>query len=152
MRRKEKEDRPDNILLVLGSMLFYGKPIEGRTRLQKIVFLLKTKYGLPFDFDFKPYYYGPYSEELSDVISLLRALGFAEEKIDSLGLDKIRYDYFLTEKGKRYFEQFSRSREKNMEEVVEKLRRNISELSSCPTPKLILEAKSLMKVKSIGSA
>jgi uncharacterized protein YwgA len=148
MQRKEKEVTPNNILLVLASLSLYGKPIEGRTRLQKIVFLLKNKYGLPFSFDFKPYYYGPYSEELSDLVSLLRALGFAEEKTDHFGLDQIRYDYVLTEKGKGYLEKYSKASGKDTKQTIRKLRRCISKLSLLPTPELISEAKSLMKIKS----
>jgi uncharacterized protein YwgA len=148
MQGKEKGATPNNILLILGSLSFYGKPIEGRTRLQKMAFLLKNKYGFPLNFDFKPYYYGPYSEELSDLVSLLRALGLAEEKTDYFGLGKIRYDYVLTEKGKEYFEKFSKASGKDTKQTIRKLRGCISELSLLSTPELISEAKSLMKIKS----
>jgi uncharacterized protein YwgA len=147
MTEKEKETAPDDIILILGSLLLYGKPVEGRTRLQKIVFLLKDKYEIPFSFDFKPYYYGPYSEKLSDMVSLLRALDLTEEKADYFGLGKIRYDYFLTQKGKEYFAKYSKVSGKDTKEAIRKLKEAVPKLKSLPTIELISEAKSLMGTK-----
>jgi len=148
MTGKEKETVSNNILLLLASLFFYGKPIEGRTRLQKIIFLLKNRYEIPFNFNFKPYYYGPYSEELSDLVSLLRAFNFAEEKIEYFGFGKVRYSYALTEKGEKYFAEFGRSSGKDTIELIGKLKKYVLQLNSLPTTELISEAKSLMNKKS----
>ena len=145
LERGERKKISDNVLLVLASMAFYKKPIEGRTRFQKIVYLLKKKSQIPFDFNFKPYYYGPYSEELSDLITFLTALKLAEEKTDYLGKGIIRYNYELTDKGKRYFEKFKESADRETLNDIKKLRKVVSELRTFPTAKLISEAKSLMR-------
>jgi uncharacterized protein YwgA len=145
LEKGEGKKISDNVLLVLASMAFYKKPIEGRTRFQKIVYLLKKKFQMPFDFNFKPYYYGPYSEELSDLITFLTALKLVEEKTDYFGKGIIRYNYELTDKGKRYCEKFKESADRETLDDIKKLRKVVSELRTFPTARLISEAKSLMK-------
>lgn len=145
LERGEGRKTSDNVLLVLASMAFYNKPIQGRTRFQKIVYLLKKKSQIPFDFNFKPYYYGPYSEELSDLITFLTALKLTEENTEHLGKGIVRYNYELTDKGRRYFEKFKGSAYKDTLVTVKKLKKVVSDLRTLPTTKLISEAKSLMK-------
>lgn len=145
LEKGEGKKISDNVLLVLASMAFYKKPIEGRTRFQKIVYLLNKKFQVPFDFNFKPYYYGPYSEELSDLITFLTALKLVEEKTDYFGKGIIRYNYELTDKGKRYCEKFKESAETETLNDIKKLRKVVSELRTFPTARLISEAKSLMR-------
>ena len=67
-----------DLLLLLVVLRELGQ-VVGRTRLQKIVYLLREMYQIPFRFRFKPYFYGPYSEDLSDAIENLTALGVIEE-------------------------------------------------------------------------
>jgi len=146
MRRKGKEKKTsDNILLLLASLFFHKKPIKGRTRLQKTIFLLKRKYKISFDFNFRPYYYGPYSEELSDLVFLLRALNFVEETTDHLGMGIVRYNYQLTEKGKKYFKMLENNAERETQKAIANLEKKTSEVSKLSTLDLISKSKSLMK-------
>jgi uncharacterized protein YwgA len=56
-----------------------GGQIVGRTRLQKIAYLLElTGQGDGFDFEYR--HYGPYSETLSEAIRLANAFGLVEEE------------------------------------------------------------------------
>ena len=56
-----------------------GGQIVGRTRLQKIAYLLElTGQGEGFDFEYR--HYGPYSESLSDAVRVANAFGLIEEK------------------------------------------------------------------------
>jgi uncharacterized protein YwgA len=55
-----------------------GGRIVGRTRLQKICFILEAA-GLGSGFPFKYKYYGPYSEELSAATSIAGVLGLLRE-------------------------------------------------------------------------
>jgi uncharacterized protein YwgA len=55
-----------------------GGRIVGRTRLQKIGFILEAA-GLGSGFPFKYKYYGPYSEELSAASRIAGVLGFLRE-------------------------------------------------------------------------
>lgn len=144
MTQNDKSRNSNDALLLLASLLHYKKPIRGRTRLQKLIYLLKTRYGIPFSFNFKPYYYGPYSDELSNLISFLNALNFTEEKAEFLNLGVIRFNYTLTERGKKYIENAEKNLDKETLEVIKKLKKSIAELSTVDTPKLIAEAKILM--------
>jgi len=141
----EKEAGTDKILLILASLFYNNNSIRGRTKFQKIIFLLKEKYGISFDFEFKPYYYGPYSEELSDTLSLLTALKFLEEHAEHLGMGITRYDYRLTERGRRYFEMAQKDSRENTRKVIREIRKDIAQVNVLPTPELISKAKSLMK-------
>ena len=143
--REEKGRTGDKILPLLASLFYYNSPIRGRTRFQKIVFLLKEKYGISFDFEFKPYYYGPYSEELSDTLSLLTALKLVEEDTEHLGVGITRYDYRLTEKGKKYFEIAQKEAREDTTLIIKKIRRDIIRVSGLQTPELVSRAKALMK-------
>ncbi len=57
---------------------FAGGRVVGRTRLQKLSFLLElTGYGQGFEFSYK--HYGPYSEQLNQATRSAKALGLIEE-------------------------------------------------------------------------
>jgi hypothetical protein len=55
-----------------------GGRVVGRTRLQKIAFLLEAA-GVGFGFRFKYKHYGPYSEELSEAAGIAGLLGLLHE-------------------------------------------------------------------------
>lgn len=144
--KKEKgEVTSDNILLVLASLNFCRKSIKGRTRFQKIIFLLNKKYEIPFHFEFRPYFYGPYSEQLSDLIHLLNALKLVEEETEYFGSGIVRYNYILTEKGKRYYTMFKETAGTRTESVIEELQKDVKAICKLSTPRLISESKSLMR-------
>lgn len=56
-----------------------GGRIVGRTRLQKVAYLLELC-GLGDGFDFEYRHYGPYSEELADAIEMAGAFGLITEE------------------------------------------------------------------------
>lgn len=63
-----------------------GGRVVGRTRLQKIAYLLElTGQGEGFDFEYR--HYGPYSESLSDAIRIAKAFGLIveEERVANWG-------------------------------------------------------------------
>jgi uncharacterized protein YwgA len=81
------------------------KMIAGRTLLQKTLYFLSER--LDLGLDFIPYYYGPYSTEVTDVISSLKAAGIIEEKVERFSPFNFRvtfeprhHTYRLTEIGK----------------------------------------------------
>lgn len=79
------------------------KVIGGRTLLQKLAYFVNDKIGLGVPF--RPYYYGPYSEEVAAATQSLVASGFLEEREDlfpqasSDVFERRRYTYRLTEDG-----------------------------------------------------
>jgi uncharacterized protein YwgA len=56
-----------------------GGQIVGRTRLQKVAYLLELA-GLGDGFPFEYFHYGPYSEELAQAISVANAYGVVDEE------------------------------------------------------------------------
>jgi hypothetical protein len=130
------------LLLLLQNM--NNQIVKGRTRFQKIVFLLQEQ-GINIGYKFKPYLYGPYSEELSDDVNMLTGLGFLaidSEEIKSDGVVHDRYAYSLTEEGK---ETVRKIQERYKGQSLRDFTVNIENLS---TGSLILSAKYIMKNKS----
>ena len=74
---KSKFDR--DLFLVL-SLIDGWEVFWYRTKLQKLVFLAKRKYGFKTSFKFTPYYFGPYSHELQSFIEKLISDGILIEK------------------------------------------------------------------------
>ncbi|NPB00253.1 MAG: hypothetical protein GXO10_02665 [Crenarchaeota archaeon] len=73
------EDLDELADIVLGILDLVGGVIRGRTRLQKIMFLLKYEHGLNIPADFKPYKYGPYSRDLDLALRYLEEKGYIEQ-------------------------------------------------------------------------
>src|SRR5437773_11856616 len=92
-----------DLLLLLVTMRELGE-VAGRTRLQKTIYLLRERFGVPFRFRFKPYFYGPYSEDLSDSVENLVALGMIEERRRYLAAGVSEYSYRLTKGGVGFLE------------------------------------------------
>jgi uncharacterized protein YwgA len=93
-------DRIESLLY----FLYEAKIVRGKTRLQKEVFLAQEA-GIPFNYDFKPYDKGPLSFELIDDINSLKNGGFLMEAVVLTDYGP-RYDYYLSEVGRRYVERF----------------------------------------------
>ncbi|HLN28466.1 MAG TPA: hypothetical protein VK395_12060 [Gemmataceae bacterium] len=66
-----------------------GRKVVGRTRLQKTVKLLQ-RLGLPTDYDYMNYFYGPYSAGVQSDIGLLERLGAISE-VQHSGQDDSTY-------------------------------------------------------------
>ena len=82
--------------------------ISGRTALQKKVYFLGVM--LEENHGFSPHYYGPYSAQVADANSELKALDFLKEDVnvygwDHKGFEMARYDYSLTEDGLKLLER-----------------------------------------------
>lgn len=63
----------------------------GKTKLQKVVYFLQEKYGVPLGYRFRLHHYGPYSLDLEGDTSHLRWKGYAQVVPDSAG-----YGYHIT--------------------------------------------------------
>ncbi|MBI1657680.1 MAG: hypothetical protein IS632_02745 [Thaumarchaeota archaeon] len=78
-------------------------PIMGRTRFQKMIFLLQAKQAgtnARTDFNFVPYDYGPYSKALQLDVNRLIEHDLLEEEPTKGPSGKYMYRYRITEKGK----------------------------------------------------
>lgn len=82
------------------------QPIEGRTRLQKMVFLLQKeleksdrKGVMGERYEFIPYDYGPFSKELYDDLDELIDDQFVDDEEEELQSGKVKYIYEIEEEG-----------------------------------------------------
>lgn len=104
--------------------------IAGRTLLQKTLYFLNEK--LELGLDFVPYYYGPYSTEITEVTSSLKASGIVEEKVETflpfnfnVAFEPRRYIYQLTGMGRQIaglIRDRNSEKAKRIKQVIEKMK------------------------------
>lgn len=73
---------PDSQIVAAVVASHPGSRVSGRKRLQKEIALLQ-RLGLPADYAFRMYYYGPYSDDLHSDLMDLSARGLLTESISS---------------------------------------------------------------------
>jgi len=97
------------------------KKVEGKTRLQKLIYILNSRYNLFDNLNFFRYYYGPFSIELEDVIDRLKQLGYINEEIIHFKANPFYYQInrSLTELGLKKFEDLKSKYEKNAKKLKE---------------------------------
>lgn len=93
MTESDKDESRKELLLEIFSKI---PVIKGRTKLQKIIFLGQEELGLPKLFEYDEYHYGPYSQELTDVLDEMVFDGTVVEECRMRG-DFITYTYKLSE-------------------------------------------------------
>ena len=118
--------------------------IRGRTRFQKLAFLAEQRLedeGISA-YDFIPYDYGPFTDDLYIELEFLRDKGLVEEsRTRTYGGDE-RYDYKLTREGRQTFEQNipeepSSPAENRFETLTEVANDVVSEYNSIPISNLL---------------
>lgn len=94
----------DFVLLVLEAM---GGQVCGKTRLQKQVYFVGQLTRADVPLGYKAHYYGPYSARVENALDELWSLGLIEKRTNNSGqpgdrgYEKVRYDFSLTEAGRR---------------------------------------------------
>ncbi len=82
------------------------QPVEGRTRMQKMLFLLQQEYkSCDFQYRFHAYDYGPYSNTLQSDVDELIDQGLLQEEPEPLINGKCKYRYSITKKGIKLVEK-----------------------------------------------
>jgi uncharacterized protein YwgA len=140
-------DPTDVGLLIAVFGLHENNLISGRTRIQKEICILKYESNVPFTFEYRSYFYGPYSEDLTETINTLVGVKLLEETVSSVGYNSYRYDYSLTEKGKALFASFSK--DPSSKEILDILRKQIDRFEGVATPLLVDYAKAVSGMESI---
>lgn len=85
--------------------------IKGRTKVQKTVYFLGVLSNALPELGFRPHFYGPYSDEISEALIKLKARDFLTETIlgagavGSCGFEIARHDFRLTEEGREIAKQ-----------------------------------------------
>ena len=122
------EDATDLLLALLyapGSSSSFGEPIEGRTRLQKLMFLLQQDVGPKEliseaqEYGYTPYKMGPYSQRLTQVLEELQSAGIIKAE---------RLEYLLTDDSDPGLEGADVDPPEAEHKRVESLRYHLSEL------------------------
>lgn len=93
----------DIILLALRA---WGGRIDGKTKLQKIVYFIGVLTGQDEELGYDAHYYGPYSAMVDQALYDLTAVGLVDRRVHRKGLvgdagfERVRYEYILTEGGR----------------------------------------------------
>ena len=107
-----------------------NEPIEGRTRLQKMLFLLQQEYNsCDFQYQFHAYDYGPYSSTLQFDIDELIQQGLLKESTEGLSNGKLKYKYSITKEGSRLVEGVLKN-PKNKKLQLKKIHQSCSQIKS----------------------
>lgn len=107
----------DAILTILGSI----ENGAGRTTLQKLLYFASSKKILRAAF--RPYYYGPYSDEVYLELQSLVALHFIEERPETYASGHTGHSYKLTGDGQSVLPPNSQDAD-NLDHLVELARRH----------------------------
>ena len=94
-------DNHAELLRLIGAA---GGTVQGRTKLQKLVYLAQQK-GWPFTESFRYYLYGPYSEQLASEIEEIRCFGFVTESKQQGHGSALCYT--LTDEGRRFIDEYT---------------------------------------------
>ena len=116
--------------------------IDGRTRFQKLIFLMQMEGNLndlaPTEtYRFEPYDYGPFSSTLYDDLDSHIERGLIEDSKETLDEedDIVQYKYHLKSEGREFIED--NESEAEFERIVEEAKRIVQEYGDVPLPELI---------------
>jgi len=142
---------PDFVLCLLDAS---GGSIQGRTLLQKRAYFVSVLMGQDEPLGFTAHYYGPYSPMIDGAVTQLKSLGFVDEatigfgSMGGEGFEVKRYDYRLTEDGRKITDVLKKSNQDDWQRICEILRvleragdPNYVELSFAAKTFFVLRAK-----------
>jgi uncharacterized protein YwgA len=115
------------------------QPIEGRTRLQKMVFLMQQEFAerdepLPGEYQYIPYDYGPFAKKLYDDIDDLSDRHVIDEDPETIEDGKVKYYYRLGRRGDDFLHEWPDSDVKRVRKVAERIKRDFNDM---PLPQLL---------------
>ncbi|KXB03006.1 hypothetical protein AKJ48_04335 [candidate division MSBL1 archaeon SCGC-AAA261O19] len=85
------------------------KEVDGATRMQKLLFLLKRKFGVEVPYNFSPYKYGPFCKNLARDMACLVTAGLTDNTEES---------YILTSEGEEMAEEIFENLSKKVREAI----------------------------------
>jgi len=121
--------------------------IEGRTKLQKIVYLSSRPDNI-FNFRFVGYHYGPYSRDLQETISKMLAFNLISEEEEGLN-HNTRYNYQLTPEGIDYAKKIWNNVDEGLKGRIEKLATTGKEINGHPLKEVLDQAYATAKREGI---
>ena len=121
-------------MVIICTLLNTLGKIDGRTKLQKLFFLLDNKINL--DLEYEKSFYGPFSNKLSNIVELMIRDGTIKEDIGSSPYGR-KYLYEITPKGKNFLAD-SKSVIAEEEEAIKKEIEALSDFNKMNLDDLIL--------------
>lgn len=114
-----------------------GQDIRGRTRLQKMVFLIQQQFGdkeeLPGEYSYVPYDYGPFAKKLYDDLDFLEERRVITENRVTMD-DKVVYYYSLGPNAEEYLNNWSSDEVDRVLEMAEHIKNQFNDV---PLPNLL---------------
>lgn len=114
-----------------------GQEIRGRTRLQKMVFLIQKEFSdsdeLPGEYNYIPYDYGPFAKKLYDDIDFLEERDVIDEDQETVD-DKVVYYYSLGSNADTYLDNWSQEEIERVLELAEEIKDRFNDV---PLPALL---------------
>jgi uncharacterized protein len=132
-----------------------GDRVQGRTKLQKLVYFVGAIKGNLERLGYRAHYYGPYSPDVAGAVQELRSLKFLEQQrfefggMDKSGFEISRYDYRLTEEGQEVAEEKARANPTDWE-VIKKAVQAINSTNTQDYVQLAIAAKTHLLSKKGG--
>lgn len=107
--------------------------IQGRTRMQKLVFLIQEEFddtsALPGEYNYIPYDYGPFAKKLYADLDYLKDRGFIKEATKTIEDGKVQYNYRLTPEGREHLEQQPGHKVDQILDLAEPIKREFNQQS-----------------------
>ena len=110
----------------------------GKTKIQKILYFLQESMGVPLKYRFRMHYFGPYSDEIDNALSLSKSLGRIDIQPDSGG-----FGYHVTPivtRSDAMWQDYDPSEDPEIEISLEGIDKTIDILSRIDTPQIELYA------------
>ena len=149
-------DRKTLVMLLLREAKEQGKWI-GRTFLQKTIFFINKKHNLGIDY--KPHYFGPYSDQLASSVKSAVAIGLVSEKYEPLAIlneqpfEAIRYEYDLTAEGKKVLEDNLKNIEKEkLEDILKTVKKVLDSGADYQSLSVAAKTYHILEKKKIETA
>lgn len=133
---------PNDLNFLMEAIHFAGK-IQGRKRLQKTICVLKHRDKIPLGFNFVPYFYGPYCEELAESIQSLIGAGYLDEQSDEISPGVYQYNYSLTDRGRNAIQPILNENTSIYDTKPHRIQELVTQVNAMELNELVLYAKSL---------
>jgi len=116
-----------DLFLVLLHNIRDDYSMRGRTKIQKIMFILKNEFDLPHNFNYFLYTHGPYSITLQDEMDTLTTFGLVDETA-MRAQNYLTYRYSLTRQGQEVAESIIGDLSRSATETIARMTARAREL------------------------
>jgi uncharacterized protein YwgA len=95
------------------TLLASGGHVRGKTKLQKLVYIVGILTRSLEELGYRPHFYGPYSDDVAAAVTHLKTIGGIEQSVsdwgyNSSGFEIRRYDYTFNDSGRQYAQGLAR--------------------------------------------